>query len=1762
MQSDEVIDLNSRSTSTTCLYARLSPRQKAITGLSETNSKGPCLNCSSISLVFLLLWNISPTHSYEIHHPVEDSGGTSLYLNATMPSDNWHYSWKIPDLDLSKNIKSVLPLDIIHSSHYGVYTLHRKVDCNRLNHNPVQLNVKSVKSEFHVNNFTVKAAVVVPYYVFLSGHDCQVFHKEWQRERLHGQNGQVAVTLLIPSASHLNTCFKKGRTVTSLYSFIPLQYHACKVQVVSLSQDIFISDPSLFFSFGQDRCLDRQIKAKFLVTAICSDTRHIVPYTITLKEVQHISMFSPSQRKSLPQIVSHQTNAAEKFHHREASHSHDLPQRFPRRVKRQVKNRPPTFPQAQYNTHVKEEQDPGLSVIVITATDQDEGEAGMLVYRMEAYQDLRSSDMFAINPQTGLVNTTKKLDRETMTSHVFLVYATDRALPESERRSASVLLTILVDDVNDHTPTFPATNARIEVPENGEPVREVYKAQAVDGDSGNNAVIRYSILNAGQPNDIFSIETQSGSISTRSSLDREKVSSYKLIIQAMDQCDILNDRRSSTFTLSINVLDENDNSPQFTQDSYVVNLREDQQVSLTKEILNVTAIDADDGLNAQISYRLAGQSQDKFSIDKYTGKLFLIGQLDYEDTPSYQLVVWAEDQGTPSRRNSTSVFVRVIDVNDNSPMFNEMSYSASIDENVVIGTSVVQVQAEDKDSGNNGLVVYSVLNPPKLFPFQIDSETGWIKTSGQVDRETQSMYTFVVKAQDKGDPPLSATTTVVITLKDVNDNSPVFQRRMYNASISEEALKGEQVIRVLATDADEGDNARVTYTIDRGNDKDSFQIKQTQGEGIISVNKKLDARDQNKYILTISATDKDGKSDTVLVYIDILDTNRFAPEFQTNTGYSFEVSEDVDIGTSVFSVVAIDRDRGENARITYSLQGSSVFTIDPDTGVIKVQQKLDRETVPAYMLTAIATDNGKPPLNDIAEIAVTVKDVNDNKPEFQKNKYFGKVSEDALVGTKILNVTAIDKDDGVYGQVKYTFDGGNDGNGAFSIDNQGWIRLAKLVDRETIAAYDLVVVAVDSDPIKPQSSSVVVHIDVDDVNDNAPVFEASTFTVKIDENSPIGSTVAVIKADDPDEGVNALVVYSIASGADSDSFELAGRPGDPAIIVTRINLDYESNKQSYEIVLRAASGTLISTAKIIIQVQDVNDNPPVLEDFSIIYNNFGGSFPIGPIGKIPAFDPDVSDRDKLIYKILSGNKADLLYLNESSGEVTLDPRLNSDVPRTGVFQMSVSDGVSEVKATCRLWVRLVTLDMLHSAVTIRLNKMTQTAFLSPLLKFFVDGLASILGTDESNIFVINIEDDTDVSAQILNVSVSVRKGIDTAQGQTVDLFHTPEYIREVIYLHRSLLANLSTSQVLPFDDNLCLVEPCTNFEICRSLVNSGEARQFISSRTVLFRPVHPTQIFSCVCPSGFAGMNQTKMCDTEIDLCYSLPCQHNGVCLRHENGYTCQCKTGFTGANCEYNMTSIYDSLTCPSDQCKGTSHCVPLSSGGFTCADCPQDGYHDMQCQLRTKSFKKGSYLTFASLKSRNRFTIQMRFATQEKDGLLVYNGRFNGEHDFIALEIVNSQIKFSFCLGSNETTSVTTNIKGGVSNGEWTTVKVEYVTRVATISVGENCDPEIAINFQDKLGPYSCAVRVKQTLADVCNNPIKECNRLLDLTGPLQVGGMPVMPSSGQVDNQDFIGCISDLYIDHKLVDLDSPIADHSTSLGCPPKELMCQSAPCKNG
>ncbi|GFR69625.1 cadherin EGF LAG seven-pass G-type receptor 1 [Elysia marginata] len=197
-------------------------------------------------------------------------------------------------------------------------------------------------------------------------------------------------------------------------------------------------------------------------------------------------------------------------------------------------------------------------------------------------------------------------------------------------------------------------------------------------------------------------------------------------------------------------------------------------------------------------------------------------------------------------------------------------------------------------------------------------------------------------------------------------------------------------------------------------------------------------------------------------------------------------------------------------------------------------------------------------------------------------------------------------------------------------------------------------------------------------------------------------------------------------------------------------------------------------------------------------------------------------------------------------------------------------------------------------------------------------------------------------------------------------------------------------------------------------------------------------------------------------------------------------------------------------------------------------------------------------------------RFATQESDGLLLYNGRLNGQHDFLALAVVSGQVRLALNLGSNVTVTATTNVEGGVNNGRWTSVTVEYHARLATLYVGDNCDPEVVINFKDKLGPYACAVRVEIDLPEYCSNMLNNCNRLLDVTGPLQVGGLPVLPNSDQLSNIfsrdssdiSFVGCISDLHVEHEMFDLDAAIAEHLTTPGCAAKKERCLSSPCKLG
>ncbi|XP_016844332.1 protocadherin-like wing polarity protein stan isoform X2 [Nasonia vitripennis] len=1450
------------------------------------------------------------------------------------------------------------------------------------------------------------------------------------------------------------------------------------------------------------------------------------------------------------------------FHHQQLDDS-DLG----RRVRRELRNQSPFFEQALYVAAVEEEKEPGVAVTTVKARDP---EGGIVRYTMSSLIDARSQSLFNLDANSGKVTTTAQLDRENVDVHYFRVLAVDDSFPP---RTGTTTLQINVLDANDHAPTFESPEYEASVHESVPIGSSVISIKATDQDMGKNSEVEYSIVSTTgggtttltEDQSTFRIDPRTGIVTTKTSLDREKTEVYTVIIQASDLANPESNRQTASATLVVRVLDDNDNYPQFSERTYIVSIPEDMDYTLNPVIAEIRAIDADAGSNAAMRYAIiGGNTQNIFQIDSQTGDVILVKPLDYETVKNYKIIVRAQDGGMPAKSNTTQLLVRVKDVNDNVPRFHTTLFQEAVSESVSIGYSVLKVQAYDADEGPNAQIKYSIGSrdlsggSTENFPVAVNCETGWIFTVKQLDREQCSKYQFVVVASDSGEPPKSASATVILTVTDVNDNDPYFEPKSYEAVIAEDDPPGTPVTTVTATDPDE--DARIHYEISSGNTRGRFSITSQNGRGLITVAQPLDYKQEKRFVLTVTASDSGGRSDTALVYVNVSDANNYAPVFE-NAPYSISVFEDAPVGTTVLVVSATDSDVGQNAQITYSLssdedgaesQETSKFAINPQTGAITTTKPLDREMDKGYLLTITAKDGGVPPMSDTTDVEISVTDVNDNAPTFDSVQYQGAVREDVLIGTSVLKVTATDIDDGLNGRVKYVLE--NDGDGSFAIDPAtGVIRTAKALDRESTARYNLKAVAVDRGS-PALSSTISVVIKIEDVNDSPPTFEKEKIVLYIPENSPIGSTVGEIYAHDPDEGPNAVVQYSIIGGEDANSFRLNTRPGaDRAELISLVELDYESTKKKFELVVRATSVPLRSDAMVQVLITDVNDNAPKLEDFQIIFNNFKDFFPSNSIGRVPAFDADVTD--KLIYTILSGNNANIISLNKTTGEITLSPQLNTNVPRVATMDISVTDGINEAKATMTLSVRLVTDKMLLNSITVRLDEMTVEAFLSPLLGYFLDGLAAIIPCPRDNIFLFSVQEDTDVHNKILNVSFSAKR----AEPGSSDEFYSTQFLQERVYLNRGILARLANVKVLPFDDNLCVTEPCLNFEECVTVLKFGNASGFASSSTVLFRPIYPVTTFTCQCAKGFTGSREAYLCDTEVNLCYSNPCKNGGTCRRREGGYSCECPVGYMGNDCEVSLKQN----ACVPNLCKGGSTCINRVSGGFFCEKCPATPLDSVTplCQLKSRSFGPTTFLTFPSLRQRHRLHLKLRFATEASEGLLLYNGRYNEKHDFIALEIVESQMQFSFSLG-DEITRATAKIPGGVSDGQWHEVQVSYINRSVVVSL-DNCDVSLALRFGERLGErWSCAGRNEQILETRCSDVTETCHRFLDLTGPLQLGGLPAIPSSFQIRNKDYVGCISDFHVDHQFVDLNSYVADNGTTAGCPEKRPFCASTPCNNG
>ncbi|XP_004775523.2 cadherin EGF LAG seven-pass G-type receptor 1 isoform X1 [Mustela putorius furo] len=1419
----------------------------------------------------------------------------------------------------------------------------------------------------------------------------------------------------------------------------------------------------------------------------------------------------------------------------------------------------PQFPLPSYQVSVPENEPAGTAVIELRAHDPDEGEAGRLSYQMEALFDERSNGYFLIDTATGAVSTARALDRETKDTHVLKVSAVDHGSP---RRSAATYLTVTVSDTNDHSPVFEQSEYRERVRENLEVGYEVLTIRATDGDAPSNANMRYRLLEGA--GGVFEIDARSGVVRTRAAVDREEAAAYQLLVEANDQ-----GRNpgplSATATVHIVVEDENDNYPQFSEKRYVVQVPED--VAVNTPVLRVQATDRDQGQNAAIHYSIvSGNLKGQFYLHSLSGSLDVINPLDFEAIREYTLRIKAQDGGRPPLINSSGlVLVQVLDVNDNAPIFVSSPFQAAVLENVPLGHSVLHIQAVDADAGENSRLRYRLVDTastsvggggpasqdptsPPDFPFQIHNSSGWITVCAELDREAVEHYSFGVEAVDHGSPPMSSSASVSITVLDVNDNDPVFTQPVYELRLNEDAAVGSSVLTLRARDRDA--NSVITYQLTGGNTRNRFALSSQSGGGLITLALPLDYKQERQYVLAVTASDGT-RSHTAQVFINVTDANTHRPVFQSSH-YTVNVREDRPVGTSVASISATDEDTGENARITYVLEDPvPQFRIDPDTGTIYTMTELDYEDQAAYTLAITARDNGIPQKSDTTSLEILILDANDNAPRFLRDFYQGSVFEDAPPSTSVLQVSATDRDSGPNGRLLYTFQGGDDGDGDFYIEpTSGVIRTQRRLDRENVAVYLLRALAVDRGSPAPLSASVDIQVNVLDINDNPPVFERDELELFVEENSPVGSVVARIHANDPDEGPNAQIMYQIVEGNVPEVFQLDLLSGDLRALA---ELDFEVRRE-YVLVVQATSAPLVSRATVRIRLLDQNDNPPVLPDFQILFNNYvtnkSNSFPTGVIGRIPAHDPDLSD--SLNYTFLQGNELQLLLLDPATGELQLSRDLDNNRPLEALMEVSVSDGVHSVAALCTLRVTIITDDMLTNSITVRLENMSQEKFLSPLLSLFVEGVATVLSTTKDDVFVFNIQNDTDVSANILNVTFSA-----LLPGGVRDKFFPSEDLQEQIYLNRTLLTAVSAQRVLPFDDNICLREPCENYMKCVSVLKFDSSAPFISSTTVLFRPIHPITGLRCRCPPGFTG----DYCETEIDLCYSSPCGAHGRCHSREGGYTCECLEDFTGEHCEVNTRSG----RCAHGVCKNGGTCVNLLIGGFHCV-CPPGEFERPYCEVTTRTFPPRSFVTFRGLRQRFHFTVSLTFATQERDALLLYNGRFNEKHDFIALEIVGEQVQLTFSAGET-TTTVTPQVPGGVSDGRWHSVQVQYYNKpnigrlglphgpsgekVAVVTV-DDCDTAVAVRFGSLVGNYSCAAQGTQSGS----------KKSLDLTGPLLLGGVPNLPEAFPVHNRQFVGCMRNLTVDGRNVDMASFIANNGTRAGCAAQKNFCEGTWCQNG
>ncbi|WAR26922.1 FAT4-like protein, partial [Mya arenaria] len=789
----------------------------------------------------------------------------------------------------------------------------------------------------------------------------------------------------------------------------------------------------------------------------------------------------------------------------------------------------PEINPSSYITNVNENAAIGANIIQLTATDDDAGIAGTtgLQYSITAGN---TGNVFTTSG--AWITLAGNLDANTRSLYTLTVKVADQGSPV---RSASTLVTIAVVSINEHNPIFTST-LDVSISESTAVGSSIDQIAASDDDTGVFGVLRYYLILAVEGNmGDFSVDLFDGTVRVANALDYDTTPNvYKLHIEVEDTKTSTSNTNTATQTYTISLIDENDQTPTFTQNTYSYSL--DENVANPTAVRTVTATDSDSGANGNVVYSIvSGSGRSYFTIDSITGEISTAAGIDYESLISFDLIVEAKDSGTPSLSASCIVRISVNDLNDNAPVLQAANVAISIPEDTGIGTTVATLMATDDDSNHNN-------NNDITFSFE--------SASGK----------FEIVDNNGGTTPQrnTATATYTIVLSDINDNDPQVQGAPYDTSILEDTDVNFIVFTVTATDDDINENAVLEYAITAGNTNNDFVMD--SGSGIIQVKNELDRERTDVYYLEVTITDNGAtpRSAIQTATVTVIDVNDNPPVFQPApiTTYQFSVAENVNAGSSVGKVSASDLDTNNNAQIQYSIAyfirgNSSHFRLDAGSGDVDVARALDREKQDLYVIVIRARDS--PPSGDYltatATVSITILDVNDNVPSFSQNLYFANVVENDPVGTSILTIVFDDIDIDINDDISLSIADTIADYYIAANESSFYLYVKNPIDREAIEFLNFNLTATDAG-VPPLSFTTQIQITVGDVNDNAPIFSPVFYNSEIAYNDKCQVTVAVLTATDADQGLNAEFSFSTTLNDNPHLFALNSATGAVTMIAT------------------------------------------------------------------------------------------------------------------------------------------------------------------------------------------------------------------------------------------------------------------------------------------------------------------------------------------------------------------------------------------------------------------------------------------------------------------------------------------------------------------------------------------------------------------------------------------------------------------------------------